>query len=166
MVDTETKDLVAGFEKAVQKIIHERETDKEAYEARQAEFLRREEMVRQAIDGLTGNGHGPLLSEKDKVAGLSISDERVQQVLGFLRKHPRSRQVEITKKLKLNSGTVSVALRKLEADGQVQKGDREGKDGRTSRVWILPEVNGNGSRETVVHPGEGVRKGRRMSLAA
>jgi predicted HTH transcriptional regulator len=62
---------------------------------------------------------------------LSISEDKLNQMLEFLRKNPKSRQADIAAKLGFNSGTVSVGLRKLKAQGAVQEAGRN----NGSRLW-------------------------------
>lgn len=67
---------------------------------------------------------------------LSISDERLNKILHYMKKHPHARQADIATDLGFNSGTVSVGLRKLQKDGQVEPGNSE----RGSRVWNFLRV--------------------------
>lgn len=65
---------------------------------------------------------------------LSIGSDKLNKVRNVLRTsaNGKLRQADITKKAKLNSGTVSVALRRLESDGEVRS-TGEKMDG--SMVW-------------------------------
>lgn len=69
----------------------------------------------------------------------------------------RTTQAAITKDVDKNSGTVSHALRALEADGKARTTGRSFK-GSDEWVWT-----GETRRVTEVHAGEGVREGRRTA---
>lgn len=80
----------------------------------------------------------------------------LQAITDYMRRQTRARQADVAKDLQLNSGTVSLALRQLEADGVVKSLER--KD-RGSVVWQLA------GRSTVVEPGAGTREGRLVGSA-
>lgn len=127
----------------------------------------REAKVREALAGLqeaagvevTEPDMGSTNGDENGDKPLSISDERLTKVAKFVTKKGRVRQADIVAELGLNSGTVSVALRRLELDGKVRQADNKE---RGSRVWEIKESAPAAAtmRETRVRPGEGVTEGR------
>lgn len=136
--------LVAGLKEGLAKLRQQQAAFEEGVEQRRLDFEeeiktrrdafeRRVQLLTQAIEGLENGGNSnntrPAMEE---VATLSISDERRQAVSDYLAKKGRARQADIAEHLGFNSGTVSVALRVLEAEGVV---DRLDEKKRGSQVW-------------------------------
>lgn len=121
-----------------------KEFEAEAAEKRKA-LDARERVVQTAIDGLVG----------DFKPSLAISQKFVDQVEAYLEEVGSARQSDIGTSLGMNSGTVSVALRRLLDAGKVERSGKE----RGSQVWLHSARHETG-RETVVRPGEGVSEGR------
>lgn len=149
-------DVLSGVIESLEAALANIQQQRQALDAREAK-------VQEALNGLREaagaevpeppgkNGDG----EVDKP--LSISDDRLNKVAKFVVGKGRVRQADIVSELGLNSGTVSVALRRLELDGKVRQGDKE----RGSRVWEkTQEAPAATVRETRVRPGEGVSEGR------
>jgi hypothetical protein len=146
--------VVATLARAVSLIESQERDETRGHEARMKDLARRKSRVLVALDGMTAtNGSG---------RAQGISQERLQKVAEYLRRNPRARQVDIAQHTKLNTGTVSVALRKLEGEGRIVRGEEKDNG---SQVWKLKEAKTK-PRETVVHVGDGVRKGRRLKVAA
>jgi hypothetical protein len=80
-------------------------------------------------DSPSSNGNG----DHDKLA---IGPDKLEAVRTYMSKRGKTRQADIAKHTRLNSGTVSVALRLLEAAGEVSSGPKE--DG--SRTWEFVQV--------------------------
>lgn len=83
-----------------------------------------------AVTGARTSSNGSAPNE------LSISDEKLGQVLDYMRKNHKARQADIAQQTAFNSGTVSVALRKLKAQGAVREAGRE----NGSRMWEFIRV--------------------------
>lgn len=133
--------LVENLRKTLTEISQERERKKSEFEAQILHLDQQEEALRKAIEGLTGTSQPT--PQRDPLA--AISQERLDKVVGYLQKHPKARQQDIAKRTKLNSGTVSIAVRRLERAGLIERGDKEEK----SQVWIMPESGtSNGTHET------------------
>lgn len=167
MSTVDVNHLVGSLQEALERI----QTDRQTFDARveqiHAAFDAREAMIQQSISGLTEvfstdefpsrdseapDAPDPATSDEPR---LSVSDKFVSQVDKYLAKHGKARQADIVSATKLNSGTVSVALRRLALDDRIERGDKE----RGSQVWVHKAPT-NGQRETVVRPGEGVAAGR------
>lgn len=103
---------------------------------------------------VSGDGDGP---ERRPPArrGPGVSEAILRTVREYMENCRITRQSDIAKDLKLNSGAVSLALRWLESEGDVE--DTEKID-RRSKVW---KFTGESSRATNVNVGEGVEPGRR-----
>lgn len=89
--------------------------------------------------------------------GAGVSPAKLKAVHKYLESKGEVRQVEITNDLEENSGSVSLALRALEAQGVAQD---TGKVVNKSKVW---RFTGEPERSTVLEPGVGVRQGRKRS---
>jgi hypothetical protein len=89
--------------------------------------------------------------------GPGVSQAKLRAVRQYLESHGQARQVDVAKDLDENSGSVSLALRALEAEGVAE--DTGVIDGK-SKVW---RYTGEPSNDRVVNvvPGEGVSEGRR-----
>lgn len=61
----------------------------------------------------------------------SISEEKLNKVETYLLAHPGASQVEIAKQTKMNSGSVSVALKRLEVEGKAEPTQKNGR----SQAW-------------------------------
>jgi DNA-binding MarR family transcriptional regulator len=97
--------------------------------------IARKELVRQYDERLANidraiasfNGDGGESEERR----YAISDDKVDAIRQLLKAEGRLQQRDITRLSELNSGTVSVALRALEADGEIRQRPKE----NGSRVW-------------------------------
>jgi hypothetical protein len=69
----------------------------------------------------------------------SVPEDKYEEVLRFLEKHPNSRQADIAKNLQLNSGIISQAMKIAVEQGQAQA-DRQGRGARYS-------LTGNGRKK-------------------
>ena len=141
------QDVVKTLREALTGIRAERKAFEANVLAQRKSYEARERAVQGAVDGLVG----------DFKPSLAISQKFVDQVEEYLEECESARQSDIAANLKINSGTVSVALRRLQEAGKVEKGDKE----RGSQVWIY--VPSRESRETVVRPGEGISRGRMVA---
>lgn len=63
----------------------------------------------------------------------SVPDDRYEEVLSYLREHPESRQADMARDLKLNSGIVSSAM-KIALGRREAKADKEGRGARYTAV--------------------------------
>jgi hypothetical protein len=129
--------LIGNLEEAVQNIDAQKEEAEREYHSRLDSLTERESLLRTTLEGLRGstNGSSPTPSSSSR---LSVSDERLDKVKQYLKEHPRSKQTDLVKKLGFNSGTVSVALRLLEQNGEakrIESDESSGKPGRRSQVW-------------------------------
>lgn len=84
-------------------------------------------MVDALVAAMRNGSHTP----SSRSAG--VGDDKLNAVRAFVRSAKRVRQADIQHKLDLNSGTVSMALRELQAEGEVVP---RGKENR-SRVWEI-----------------------------
>lgn len=95
--------------------------------------------------------------------GTGVSEAKLNAVRKYMQVHGEARQVDLTNDLEENSGSISLALRALAAQGEVVD---TGKVDRKAKVWrwVGPPLkdDNNGKRATVVDVGEGVREGRRV----
>lgn len=139
-MSTIDKELISVLETAISNIESERESLIEQGNALDA----RESLLRTTIEGLRGstNGSSPT---KSASARLSISDERLNKVRQYLKEHPRSRQTDLVDKLGFNSGTVSVALRRLEEAGEAHRVESDDR----SQVWDSAKKRGRPKKEPV-----------------
>ena len=152
-------DVAATLDRALEKLREQRE---EAM--RQFDF--REQMIQQAREGLTmafGEIHFPSTppqeSSDEEPVKLSISEKHLKSIEHYLAEHQKVRQADLVAKLSLNSGTVSVGLRRLEMAGLIKKAPKE----RGSRVWEHTAPEDTKRREMVLTAGEGAREGRVVS---
>jgi len=122
-MDASYADIVSNLEEAQKKL-----------RVKMVELEARDQAIQQAIDGISGVETKEIHSNKP--ASLSVSNERLQKVLKYVQKHPNSRQSDITKNVKLNSGSVSVALRKLKEEGIIVKTGRD----NGANVWTLAQI--------------------------
>lgn len=83
--------------------------------------------LEQAISVFSDSGS----SENHDNDQLAIGPDKLEIVRTYMQEHGKVRQADIAKHTRLNSGTVSVALRVLEAAGEVSPGAKQ--DG--SRTW-------------------------------
>jgi hypothetical protein len=116
-------------------------TLRQARDELEQDYLGRKSAIDQAIAAfgeepvtLTTRAQEPHNGSKRDLEDLSIGSDKLNRVRQVLRTstNGRLRQADITKKAKLNSGTVSVALRKLEQADEVRS-TGEKLDG--SMVW-------------------------------
>lgn len=114
-------------------------TLRKAREELEQDYLSRKSAIDHAIEafGEDAPALAPAPSKNGKaseVSDLSIGSDKLKKVLHVLRTsgNGKVRQADITKKTRLNSGTVSVALRKLESDKEIRS-TGEKLDG--SMVW-------------------------------
>lgn len=89
-----------------------------------------------ASNGNGDNNPDAGLSADELRKKYSISDEKLAAVLDFMKKHPHARQSDIAAQTAFNSGTVSIALRLLRAQGHVKPAGRD----NGSRAWELVRV--------------------------
>lgn len=99
-------------------------------EQARAELAERLSAIDTALAALRGEGTVPV------TAGLglrksSIGDDKLEAVRAYVRKMRRVRQADIGHELGLNSGTVSVAVANLEAEGSIVPAGKEDR----SMVW-------------------------------
>lgn len=87
--------------------------------------------------------------------GPGVSQAKLRAVRQYMENTRIARQVDISKDLDENSGSVSLALRELERIGDVKN---TGKVDRKSIVW---EFIGEPERATNINVGDGVEQGRR-----
>lgn len=89
--------------------------------------------------------------------GRGVSDAKLRAVRSYMEAHAGQdvRQVDISRDLNENSGSISLALRALEGAGDVED---TGRVDRKSKVW---RFTGEVQRATNITPGEGVEPGRR-----
>lgn len=111
------KGAIAAFD-AEQGII------RQEYEQRAADLAHRRALVEEALGGVvptpTPSHNGNSNGHVDPMT-LSVSPERETEVHKYLKRHRRARQSDIAKSLDFNSGSVSNALRRLEAEGLVTR---------------------------------------------
>jgi hypothetical protein len=101
---------------------------RQEYEQRAADLAHRRTLVEEALGASpapagngSSNGHNNGKPAEIDPMTLSVSPEREEAVHKYLRKHRRARQSSIAKSLDFNSGSVSNALRRLEAEGLVER---------------------------------------------
>lgn len=94
-------------------------------------------VVEGALNALSGQNAAELSNARrllaTHVSKLSIGDDKLDRVRAYMLEHPRARQTQVQRGTKLNSGTVSVALRKLAAEGLIEMVGTE----KRSQVWEL-----------------------------
>lgn len=111
-------------------------------------FDARERVVKAAIDGLSSAAAVTAAAP----TSLAISQKYIDQVAEYMEECGTSRQADIANNLGINSGTVSVALRRLLNVGKVTKGEKE----RGSQVWsYVVSSNGNSERASTPTANEG-----------
>jgi len=155
MVATD-RNIIASLEQASAQIRQQKREAESDYRSRIKDLDNREKAVSQALEALRASTNGRRASKKK---AYSISDDRFEKVQKYLQKHGRAKQTALVKELGLNSGTISVALKKMEQGSEARNtGTKE--DG--SQVW---ETTDDG-RETVVELGKGTRRGRRRTKQA
>lgn len=123
------KQILDSLQKARQELLDEQE---EAMDQVRQQFAGRITKVDTALGLLQDSAEADL----PEVTVLSISDEKLAAVRSYIERHGKVRQASIAQDLKLNSGTVSVALRKLQSDGLVAPGGKE----HGSRIWAPVSV--------------------------
>lgn len=123
------KQILDSLQKARQELLDEQE---EAMDQVRQQFAGRITKVDTALGLLQDSAKADL----PEVTVLSISDEKLAAVRSYIERHGKVRQASIAQDLKLNSGTVSVALRKLQSDGLVAPGGKE----HGSRIWAPVSV--------------------------
>lgn len=119
-----------------------------------------------AIEVLLGADHDlPVVSEPTPARapgrrGPGVSPAKLKAVREFMEANgPRVRQVDIGRQLGENSGSVSLALRALEAQGDVRDtGDVDNK----AKVWEFIGEPRRPQRVTTIEPGVGLSEGRRV----
>lgn len=141
-----TNELISSLDANLSKALAKLREQREAYEQEIEQLRFRESLVEQALDGLDGSLPRP------QRRTLNISEEKLAAVKDYVATEGSVRQVKIGEALKLNSGTVSVALRIMLKERLVEKGELD----KGSRVWHSTARQ----RETRVKPGEGVTSGR------
>ena len=94
--------------------------------------------------------------------GRGVSDAKLRAVRQYMEAHAGQdvRQVDISRDLNENSGSISLALRALESSGDVED---TGRVDRKSKVWVYAGEPADSDRVTKITPGEGVEQGRRRS---
>lgn len=157
--------LLDVLKEAQAKIQQEHQEFDQSVEQTRSVFEYREQAIESAINGLEvafGKeiDFGPMPGQKAPL--LSISEKNLKAVEDYLVKRGSARQADIVADTKLNSGTVSVALRRLMEDGTVQRGEKE----RGSQTWAHLSPVPEGERETVIHPGEAPTQGRKKATSA
>lgn len=116
---------VEGLEQA-RKALEEQADAVEARAMQETQDIqRRLDYVIKALDGLYDMD---ARETQSNVQELRIGEEKLEAVERYIAQHGHTRQVEIQKALRFNSGTVSVAVRLLERAGKIE---RVGKDGRS-----------------------------------
>lgn len=120
----EKSDLFTALDEQLEEIRQARE----ALDAREGALNRARDELAVAFGG-TAPARG-----RPTRAGIQqrAAQHHVDAIFDYLKKHGTARQADIARDLRLNSGTVSVALRQLEDDGHVMAQDL--KD-RGSVVW-------------------------------
>ena len=89
---------------------------------------RSEELLRETLSNLADMD---LNTPAPRPRELHVSPERLERIRAYIMQVRTSRQVDIAKATGENTGTVSVALRVLEREGVVTRGDLDSG----SRVW-------------------------------
>jgi hypothetical protein len=91
--------------------------------------------------------------------GPGVSQAKMDAVREYMQSHGEARQVDIASDLQENTGSVSLALRALAAEGSVED---TGRVENKAKVWSYtgPSEGPATRRATVVEPGNGVREGR------
>lgn len=142
-----------GTHTLLKQALHAAENERRACEARMQSLDAQIIHIQKAISGVEASQ-----DEATRRSQLSISSERLSRIREYLDKVGEKRQVEISAETGENSGTVSVALRVLEAQGDAEKGELD----RSSHIWrsTHPVKQNGAKRETKVRPGEGVSEGR------
>lgn len=156
-------DVVGSVTRALDKIRAEREAFEAQYEEQRRQYHAREEAikeaVRQALRAAFGDeipSAGPVIEDHEG-AKLSISQKHLAAIEEYLAERGSARQADVVERLTLNSGTVSVGLRRLEQAGLIKKGDKK----RGSRVWEhTAPTDAEKRREVVLTAGQGVHEGR------
>lgn len=142
-------DVAKTLETAEKQLQQELVSARKEFEQEQNEREKRLDLIRRTVAGLRGK---PVMG--------SIGTDRLQIVKDYLEKKGRARQADIATGTKLNTGTVSVALRTLEDEGLITRSEKE----KGSQVWVTNKpITQTEERETVVHVGDGVRSGRKRS---
>lgn len=136
-IDRDKESIKVESENVIQSLDYRKEKVVEALTSLQEAFNR---PINAPIDLSTGDddeasqdhsSSGPREANPEPL--MSISKERLERVQGFLVRQKEARQADIVAATKLNSGTVSVALRKLQVEGKAQMADHKE---RGSQVWI------------------------------
>lgn len=81
-----------------------------------------------------GNGHGPTAG--GATSKPRISEQKLRLVEGYLAKRRLATQVELSKRLKINSGSVSVAVKVLEERGRARQAEEQNE---RSITWEIAE---------------------------
>jgi DNA-binding transcriptional ArsR family regulator len=157
-----TQDIAASFVRAQEELQRKRAEFDQMVEEQRKQFDFRAQMIEQARDGIS-MAFGDITfpsdddsHEGDEVPKLSISEKHLKRIEEYLANKGKVRQADLVEKLSLNSGTVSVGLRRLEQAGLIAKAPKE----RGSRVWEHTAPSDKKRREMVVAVGEGTREGR------
>lgn len=153
------------------RIAEEKRREFEDYVARQYESLdRRREALGNALAALCAEDVVPMAeTQSDDGVRLAISDENLETIREYIIARDGSvRQQDVVSDTGLNSGVVSVGLRKLRALGELERGGKE----RGSQVWKTPaaaaltsngDTDGNGVAGIMaIKPGIGVSAASRL----
>lgn len=85
---------------------------------------------------VNGNGNGNGSAAEQPKAGARIGPEKLKRVENYLAQKRLATQVEMAKRLKMNSGSVSVALRLLAQEGRAKVADEQNE---RSQTWEIAE---------------------------
>jgi DNA-binding transcriptional ArsR family regulator len=85
-----------------------------------------EQMLAERSGVETPPTNGDALPSTDE-RGLGVSERKLDQVESYLIAHPEATNGQIAKAVKINSGSVSVALKRLREEGKVQIVRKEGR---------------------------------------
>ena len=145
---------MAEATKTLETVLKELDAERAALEARRLS-------VQQALEALRGSIIRPMTETRERqkldIKEVKVPDNHLNSVLELVRTQKDGmRQADIGASLDLNSGMVSLTLRKLELAGDVKRATGKQAKLRGSQVWIPTKPK----RVTNVSPGEGIEEGR------
>lgn len=99
-------------------------------------YQSRIESIERAIATFEGTSRLNAEDRRPDVAALSVGDDRLESVRQYMNAHGSARQADLAKALNINSGSVSVALRRLQLEGFVQPLSKDNGSTRWERVRV------------------------------
>jgi exonuclease VII large subunit len=147
---------------ALNRIAEEKRREFDEYVTRQHEALdRRQQALGTALQAMILDEETLSNHEDGNGPRLAISDANLNVIRDYLDAHDGEvRQQDVVNDTGLNSGVVSVGLRRLMLDGEIERGYKD----RGSQVWkVRQPIMAGGSGEVVsVKPGIGVSTAKRI----